>query len=369
VSCSKDLPINLGFYHQGVKMTKGDNQKTVVKATGAIASVIALITGTFALLKALIPTSLAQPIGALLIGLIFTAILVWMGKWTWAIALSTWLTMSVVVLITYLIIIRPATVIGSIVENDNSPAQGVELSLYDSFGMEHISVTDAEGNFEFGNVPEGRYTIKTKKEGEFLISGSVSSGWERFFGSRERIGQLQVKGSTVLSPTGTAIVTPIPTVIESDGEPEMTVEQLYSEQFMEPGDRGIIDVPYRSKVVIHTKNVRSNNRHIWMFICQPDQDDDKTQCNASELNLSPLGSFNNIVSIGRLGKEGECELLEVGFAIVDTSYNEILKGIPKPILKSSTSGNLLIEDWYQVKRTLTDNGSINVACDSEEAVP
>jgi len=172
---------------------------------GVIASVIGVMISIFGLLNILLPTSLVQPIGALAIGLIGTAILVWMGRWTWGIALPTWLAVSLVLLILYLFVSRPAIVIGSVINKDGSPAVGLRLVLTDHNGVEHRVNTDEEGKFEVANVPEGRYSIET--DDDLLISGEIPSGWERLFGSAVTIGRLQYKPTDALPPP---TVTPTP---------------------------------------------------------------------------------------------------------------------------------------------------------------
>jgi energy-coupling factor transporter transmembrane protein EcfT len=138
-------------------MTSDENSRELDKAVKAIAAVIGLMIAVFALLGIFLPTSLTQPIGALIIGLIFTAILVWMGKLEWGRALVTWLVVSIGVIILYLIVSRPASIVGSVVDSSGSPVKGLTLILTDANGVDHKTISDENGAFEINNVSEGKF--------------------------------------------------------------------------------------------------------------------------------------------------------------------------------------------------------------------
>ena len=188
-------------------MTSNAKSKTLPKAVESITSVIVLMTTVFALLEILLPTSLVQPIGALMIGLGLTLILVWMGRWIWVTALVTWLGMSMVLIIVYLIVSRAATLIGAVTDQTGQPVVGLVLVLRDSSGVAHEVATDDKGAFEIQNVPEGKYTISAG--GQLLLSGQVASGWKRMIDSQVIIGTL-VHGPT---PTAVALVNPTATAV------------------------------------------------------------------------------------------------------------------------------------------------------------
>ena len=114
-------------------------------AVKVVAGVAGLMIAIFTLLSILLPTSPIQPIGALVIGLILTVILVWMSKWTWATALVTWLGMGVLLITVYLIVSRQATVIGAVVDRNNRPVVDLVLVLRDSSGVPHEVATDENG--------------------------------------------------------------------------------------------------------------------------------------------------------------------------------------------------------------------------------
>ena len=167
-------------------------------AVKVVAGVAGLMIAIFTLLSILLPTSPIQPIGALVIGLILTVILVWMSKWTWATALVTWLGMGVLLITVYLIVSRQATVIGAVVDRNNRPVVDLVLVLRDSSGVPHEVATDENGNFEIRNVPEGKYTISAN--GQLLSSGNIPSGWKRI------LDHVIVLPALVQEPTPTAVV-------------------------------------------------------------------------------------------------------------------------------------------------------------------
>jgi hypothetical protein len=197
-------------------MTSSNNQKEPGKAVQAIASVIGLMITVFTLLAIFLPTGLAQPIGAVTIGLIGTAILVWMGKLNWGGAILTWLVVSMGVIILYLIVSQPATIVGSVIDNSGSQVQGLTLILTDADGIDHKAVTDQNGAFEIRNVSEGKFTILA--DGELLISGYVSSGWKRM------IDHTIAVGSPVYRPSSSVVAavtpsTPTPTSVPPTNTP------------------------------------------------------------------------------------------------------------------------------------------------------
>jgi hypothetical protein len=197
-------------------MTSGNNQSTVGEAIKAIASVIGLMMAVFTLLGIFLPAGLTQPIGAVIIGLIVTAILVWMGKLNWGGALLTWLAVSVGLIILYLIVSRPATVVGLVVDSNDAPVKGLTLVLTDANGVDHKTVSDENGAFEINNVSEGKFTVSAN--GELLMSGRVPSGWKRIVDPQVNIGSPVYKPSSTVATTPTVVAvvisdTPTPTPV------------------------------------------------------------------------------------------------------------------------------------------------------------
>lgn len=197
-------------------MPSDKNPKELNEAVKAIAAVIGLMIAVFTLLGIFLPTSLTQPIGALIIGLILTAILVWMGKLDWGRALPIWLAVGMGLIILYLFVSRPATVVGTVVDSSASPVKGLTLVLTDANGIDHKAVTDENGAFEIKNVSEGKFTISANSE--LLISGRVPSGWRQILDSWTlSVGDVVHKPSSIVAATPTVVVinsdTPTPTPI------------------------------------------------------------------------------------------------------------------------------------------------------------
>ena len=196
-------------------MTPNKSQRALGELAKEIAAVFGLMITIFTVLEIFLPTGLVQPLGALVIGLVLTALLACVGKWNWGTMLTTWLAVGIVLIILYLIVSRPATVVGAIVDSGGSPVAGLRLVLTDSDGVDHKAVTDENGAFEIRNVPEGKFTVLAN--GELLINKRVSSGWERIIDSRTEVGALVHKPGpaatatpVVVAPANTPTATPIP---------------------------------------------------------------------------------------------------------------------------------------------------------------
>jgi hypothetical protein len=177
---------------------------------GAIAAIVGPMAGTFVLLELLLPRGWIAPLLALVVGLAATLILARRGSGRPGAAFAVWAAASVVVLAVgaALLIARPATVVGSVIQDGGTPLAGLRLVLVDSDGVEHTVVTGENGEFEFGGVPSGRYTIATQDDR--LFSGAVPPGGKRVFVSEIAVGALACQPTA--TPTPTQPPTPTPTV-------------------------------------------------------------------------------------------------------------------------------------------------------------
>lgn len=189
-------------------MSAEGESKTFGRPVKEIAGIVGLMLAIFSLLELFLPTSLVQPIGALLIGLGATIILVWMGKISLAVALPVWLTVGLALIALSLVVSRPAVVAGAVVDNSGAPLSGATLILTDSSGVDHKVVTDEEGAFEIRNIPEGKFTVSAN--GDLLMSGEVASGWKRMVDSSVGIGTLVRKADPIPTLTATPTETTVP---------------------------------------------------------------------------------------------------------------------------------------------------------------
>jgi hypothetical protein len=192
-------------------MTPNKDQKALGELVREIAAVLGLMVTIFAVLEIFLPTSFAQPLGALVSGLVLTALLACVGKWDWGTMLITWLAVGIGLIILYLIVSRPATVMGAVVDSSDSPVVGLTLVLTDSYGVDHRAVTDESGAFEIKNVPEGKFTVLANDE--LLISRQVPSGWKRILEPVVDVGIPVHKPSltSIATPTNTPTPTLTPT--------------------------------------------------------------------------------------------------------------------------------------------------------------
>jgi hypothetical protein len=189
-------------------MTPNKNQRKLGDWVKEITAVFGLMIAIFTVLEIFLPTSFAQPLGALVSGLVLTALLACVGKWDWGTMLITWLAVGIGLIILYLIVSCPATVVGAVVDSSGSPVVGLTLVLTDSDGVDHKAVTDENGAFEIKNIPEGKFTVLAN--GELLISKRVPSGWKRIIDSKTEVGAIVHRpGPTATAaPTVVAAVTP-----------------------------------------------------------------------------------------------------------------------------------------------------------------
>jgi len=184
--------------------------------------IVGTMGGVFALLAIFLPTSLIQPVGALVVGLGITAYLVSRGKWDWGKALATWGATATLLTIAYLLIARPATVIGSVIDPNGDPVSGLAITLTDSSGVAHNAITDEVGTFEVRDVPGGRYTLTSS--GDLLQSGEVASGYQRLFDVHERVpSALYQKPEPPPGPTTELAIIPSATIPPETSTPQPTV--------------------------------------------------------------------------------------------------------------------------------------------------
>lgn len=176
------------------------------QAVKGIASIIGLMTMVFTLLEAALPSSFVQPVAALLCGVALTIFLVWWYRWHLATLLTTSLAFGLLLIILHLIVTRPATVAGAIMDGSQQPQPGVSLALTDASGVAHNAISDANGAFVVSNMPEGPFTLTAN--GELLFMGQVCSGWRRILTSQQEIGAFAYGDGSRTAP----IVEPVVTV-------------------------------------------------------------------------------------------------------------------------------------------------------------
>ncbi len=216
-----------GIMGRNIIMT-ADNQPTSATersrafsqvATG-IASIVGLMTMVFTLLEVALPSSFVQPVGALLCGVALTIFLVWWYRWPLATLLTTSLAFGLLLIILHLIVTRPATVAGALVDGSQQPQPGVSLTLTDASGVAHNAISDANGAFIVSNVPEGPFTLTAN--GELLFVGQVCSGWRRVFTSQQELGAFAFGDGGRVTPMITVTPAAEPALTEPAGTPALT---------------------------------------------------------------------------------------------------------------------------------------------------
>lgn len=175
-----------------------------------IGAIAGAMTAIFALLSFFLPTSLIGPIMGLSIGLIVTGVIIWKKKISPGTAIATWVGGAVFVVVVYFVISQPATVTGIVLDLQSTPVSGSTLVLTDSSGVDHKTVTDENGAFEFKSVPEGKYTILINSK--LLTSGDVPSGWQRIFYPRVKLPALAYQPPETATPTPTVTPTMMPSL-------------------------------------------------------------------------------------------------------------------------------------------------------------
>ncbi|MBI5294373.1 MAG: carboxypeptidase regulatory-like domain-containing protein [Chloroflexi bacterium] len=175
----------------------------------AIAGSMAAIFGVFSLT---IPASLFGPVLALLLGLVITGVFLKRKSINYATAIATWIVPAVLILFIYMLVSRPATVVGRVVDVQNAPLTGARLVLTDSSGVDHKTVTDEEGAFEFHSIPQGKYLIMV--ESELLTSSEVPSGWQRIFSTRVKLPASVYRPSA----TNTPVASPDPAMTDDPSQ-------------------------------------------------------------------------------------------------------------------------------------------------------
>jgi alpha-glucoside transport system substrate-binding protein len=143
--------------------TNPDDQKTqltdMVKAVGAILGVaLALFT--------VVNSIIAQPITSLVVALIAaTLVSAWLVLSRWVSitqVITAWLALAVVVLAGFVIWPRTMTVEGVIYDTVGNPVRNEQVILFDRSGRRYETKTDAEGYYQFIDVPSGKYRVQVR---------------------------------------------------------------------------------------------------------------------------------------------------------------------------------------------------------------
>ena len=182
--------------------TKPDDQKTeltdMVKAVGAVLGVaLALFT--------IVNSSIAQPITSLVVALI-AAVLVsaWLVFSRWfsiTQVITAWLALAVVVLAGFVIWPRTMTVEGVIYDTVGNPVRDEQVILFDRSGRRYETKTEAEGYYQFIDVPSGKYRVQVRTS---QVEGETEGILVRVVQQKLTVPEITLTAS----PTSVAAVTP-----------------------------------------------------------------------------------------------------------------------------------------------------------------
>ena len=131
----------------------------IAKALGAI---LGLPLALFAVMNSVV----AHPTISILVAMV-TAFLIsiWVvsTKWTGIKeVVIAWLSLIVIVLAGFVVWPRTMTVEGIISNTENNPVGNLEVILLDYSGRRYETKTNAEGYYQFKDVPTGSYTIRAR---------------------------------------------------------------------------------------------------------------------------------------------------------------------------------------------------------------
>lgn len=172
-----------------------------------IAKAIGPILGVPLALFAVISNIVEQPIIALIVALVTAAlasVVVVRSGWTGITeVVVAWLALIVVALAGFVIWPRTMTVEGIIVDTAGTPVRNEEVVFFDRSGRRYETRTNAEGYYQFIDVPTGRYKVR--------VRGSEIEGETK--GLLVRVVQQNLALPETLaaaSPTPAATDTPLP---------------------------------------------------------------------------------------------------------------------------------------------------------------
>jgi hypothetical protein len=172
-----------------------NRRSSLIEIFKAVGAIVALPLALFAFASKIV----AQPVIALVVALI-TALLIsaWVVRSDWTgipEMIIAWLTLIVVVLVVFVIWPKTMAVEGIIRDTAGNPVGDEEVVLFDFSGRRYETKTNAEGHYQFIDVPTGKYKVQVN-------STEVEGGTEGFL-VRKVQQNITVSDLIAASPTPT----------------------------------------------------------------------------------------------------------------------------------------------------------------------
>jgi hypothetical protein len=184
----------------------GNNKAQLTEMVKAVGAVLGVALALFTVVNSII----AQPITSLVVALVAAALVsAWLVLSHWVSitqVITAWLALAVVVFAGFAIWPRRMTVEGLVYDTARNPVTNEEVLCFDRSGRRYETRTNAEGYYQFIDVPSGKYRLRVRTN---EIEGETK-------GILVRVVQQNLTVSEILvaaSPTSVAAVTPdTPTV-------------------------------------------------------------------------------------------------------------------------------------------------------------
>lgn len=167
---------------------------------------VTTIVGVPLVLFALAQIFFEQP-GVALAAAVITAIMlsVWIIQSSWTGGTEViigWLILAVVVLAGFVFWPKTMTIEGVVVEGADVPVSNEEIVLVDDHGIAHEAQTNADGHYQFENVPYGTYKIRVREQEVGGAAGGILPVSKVV---------VNITAPTLIPPTDTPTPSPTPT--------------------------------------------------------------------------------------------------------------------------------------------------------------
>jgi hypothetical protein len=185
----------------------GNHQPSLAEIVGILVAILGGPLTLFTIFKDVIEQPVIASVVALIMMVLTSVYAVHFRRADIRRIIIAWLALIVVVLagfLTWLTWRRPMTVEGIIRDTAGNPVKNNAVVLFDRGGRRYEAKTNAEGHYQFIDVPAGKYKVQTC---DSEIEGEIKGAWVR--GVKQSIA---VAPSPTPTPYPTTTTTPTPTI-------------------------------------------------------------------------------------------------------------------------------------------------------------
>ena len=146
-----------------------NNEAQIVKMAKAIAAILGVPLALFAVVNSIVEQPLISLLVAFIAAILVSAWVVLSRRIGITGVIIAWLALAVVVLAGFVVWPQTMTVEGLIYDSADNAVTNEEVIFFDRSGRRYETKTDAEGFYQFAEVPSGKYRLRVQSsevEGE-----------------------------------------------------------------------------------------------------------------------------------------------------------------------------------------------------------